>query len=87
MILLEEIKISIISQDTIADINYKLVGSKRVGDSYPITEFNTLITSKLRELGFNVTMGWNGNEYIPRGLAELDGDGPLHRNYGYHISW
>lgn len=32
MILLEEIKISIISQDTIADINYKLVGSKRVGD-------------------------------------------------------
>lgn len=32
MILLEEIKISIISQDTIADINHKLVGSKRVDD-------------------------------------------------------
>ena len=32
MILLEEIKISVIDQDTIAEINFKLVGSKRVND-------------------------------------------------------
>lgn len=32
MILLEEIKISVIDQDTIAEINYKLVGTKRIDD-------------------------------------------------------
>ena len=42
---------------------------------------------KLKELGYTVEKSSDGVEYVPKGLADNDGHGPLHRNFGFTVSW
>jgi hypothetical protein len=43
--------------------------------------------TELGKLGFNVQYGFYGEEYVPRGLADDDGTGPIHRNFGIKVTW
>ena len=43
---------------------------------------------KLKALGYVVTwQGAYGESYVPRGLADDDGNGPKHINYGMTVGW
>ncbi len=52
-----------------------------------ITPLEWAILDKLKELGYTAKIENYGDSYVPRGLADDDGDGPSHRNYGIHIGW
>jgi hypothetical protein len=52
-----------------------------------ITSVHLGVVEKLNELGYVVSIGQDGDSYVPRGLADDDGDGPAYTNYGFHISW
>lgn len=52
-----------------------------------ITPLEWAILDKLKELGYTAKIENYGDSYVPRGLADDDGDGPSHRNYGFMISW
>jgi hypothetical protein len=52
-----------------------------------ITSINRAVEARLKELGYKVSITFDGEGYVPRGLAEVDGNGPVHRNYGFNISW
>lgn len=41
----------------------------------------------LRKLGFMPSFCMYGEKYVPRGLADDDGNGPSHRNYGLQVGW
>ena len=45
------------------------------------------IVSRLRQLGYQANIRLYGDQYVPRGLQDDNGEGPAHRNYGIHISW
>lgn len=46
------------------------------------------IIEKLRELGYAVRwLDSEGDGYVPRGLADDEGKGPVHYNYGVQINW
>jgi putative transposon-encoded protein len=42
---------------------------------------------KLKELGYQAQVTFDGEKYVPRGLANDDGSGPLYQNYGIQIGW
>jgi len=42
---------------------------------------------ELKKLGYKVVFQRDGESYVPRGLADDDGNGPSHTNYGIQISW
>ena len=52
-----------------------------------ITTVDLGVVEKLRELGYVVSIAQDGESYVPGGLADDDGDGPLYTDYGFHISW
>ncbi len=41
----------------------------------------------LKDMGYVVKYQGLGDLYVPRGLANDDGTGPMHRNYGLVIGW
>ena len=46
------------------------------------------IIAKLQELGYAARwLDSEGESYVPRGLADDDGNGPHYQNYGILISW
>ena len=51
------------------------------------TQVQSRVMAELKELGFGVEFGQDGEPYVPRGLVGADGDGPIHINYGFHIKW
>lgn len=51
------------------------------------TPFERSVIAQLEELGYNVKLERYGEPYVPRGLADDNGNGPMHRNYGFIISW
>lgn len=51
------------------------------------TAFNLRVMDALKGLGYTVRFGFDGDAYVPRGLADDQGLGPMHRNYGYTIGW
>jgi hypothetical protein len=53
----------------------------------PATEAQTLLMSLLRKYGYRVTLEPDGETYVPRGLADDDGDGPKHQNRCIVIRW
>ena len=57
--------------------------------TYPLPDpLHLRIIEKLRELGYAALwMDSEGESYVPRGLADDDGDGPLCQDYGILISW
>lgn len=51
------------------------------------TPFNRAVVDKLKSLGYAVSIQKYGESYVPRGLADDDGNGPAHTNYGFVIGW
>lgn len=43
--------------------------------------------SMLREMGYNVTYAVYGDRFVPRGLQDDDGNGPMYQSIGLKISW
>lgn len=59
-------------------------------ETYIISKPNAMQTAamiKLGELGY--VAGWleDGERYVPRGLQDDDGDGPMHKNVGIQVGW
>lgn len=52
-----------------------------------VTPLQHQVLDKLHKLGFRVSISKHGNSYVPRGLADDDGNSPKHQNYGYCIGW
>jgi hypothetical protein len=52
-----------------------------------ITPFEKAVIDKLKTLGYTAKIENYGDSYVPRGLADDDGNGPSHRNYGFIIGW
>ena len=52
-----------------------------------ITPLQWSVIDKLKELGYHAVIKLYGDKYVPRGLADDDGNGPSHQNYGIQISW
>ena len=49
--------------------------------------FQAAVVTELIRLGYAVKFGTDGHTYVPRSLEDNTGDGPLHKNYGFIISW
>jgi len=45
------------------------------------------VEKAINTLGYNCKIEKDGASYVPRGLADDDGNGPSHTNYGYKINW
>jgi hypothetical protein len=54
---------------------------------YNILDLDTNVLAKLQNLGYTAGIEWIDAAYVPRGLQNEIGEGPLHRNYGYFIRW
>lgn len=52
-----------------------------------LTPLDRAVVEKLKQLGYRAGFQRSGDSYIPPGLADDDGDGPLHINYGIMIGW
>jgi hypothetical protein len=52
-----------------------------------ITPLQQAVADKLKELGYRVEIKLDGESYVPRGLADDNGNGPTIQNYGIQISW
>jgi hypothetical protein len=52
-----------------------------------ITPLQKAVVDKLKELGYRAEIKLYGDNYVPSGLADDDGKGPSHQNYGIHIGW
>lgn len=46
-----------------------------------------LIIDNIRKKGFGCEFKASGEQYVPRGLADDDGNGPMHQNWNIVISW
>ena len=45
------------------------------------------VIERLRALGYSAEYSFYGDSYVPRGLADDDGDGPEYTNYGIVVRW
>jgi len=65
------------------------LGSKGMFDHLDqiITPLQKAVVDKLKELGYRAEIKLYGESYVPRGLADDDGNGPSHQNYGIQIIW
>jgi hypothetical protein len=45
------------------------------------------VLDELNKIGYSVAYDLYGSEYVPRGLANDIGIGPVYRNYGMIIRW
>lgn len=52
-----------------------------------ITPVEKAAVEKLKTLGYTAKIVKYGESYVPRGLADDDGNGPSHTNYGIQIGW
>lgn len=52
-----------------------------------LTPLNRAVVERLVELGYRARFTLDGDKYVPRGLADDDGNGPSHQNYGIQIGW
>ena len=52
-----------------------------------ITSVDQGVVETLKELGYVVSIEQDGASYVPRGMADDEGDGPEYTNYGFHIGW
>lgn len=54
------------------------------------TPFSEAVVSELKKLGYIARYGKDPNtspQYVPAGLRNDDGSGPIHVNYGFIIGW
>ena len=54
---------------------------------HEITPVQKAAIEKLQELGYRARIVVDGDKYVPCGLADDDGDGPLYQNYGIQVGW
>jgi hypothetical protein len=54
---------------------------------HTITPLQHAVADKLKELGYRVEIKLDGDKYVPRGLADDNGNGPTIQNYGIQIGW
>jgi hypothetical protein len=54
---------------------------------HTITPLQQAVADKLKELGYRVEIKLDGESYVPRGLADDNGNGPTIQNYGIQIGW
>lgn len=59
----------------------------RVHNDVIPTALQNRVMAHLSELGYNVIISTYGDKYVPKGLSDDNGDGPLYINYGYVMSW
>lgn len=52
-----------------------------------ITPVHRQALDQLKLLGYRTVIKWGGDKYVPRGLVDDDGNGPIHQNYGIQIEW
>lgn len=52
-----------------------------------ITPLQQAVADKLKTLGYRADIKLDGESYVPRGLADDNGNGPTIRNYGIQVSW
>lgn len=52
-----------------------------------ITPLQQAVADKLKTLGYRADIKLDGDKYVPRGLADDDGNGPKIQNYGIQVSW
>lgn len=45
------------------------------------------VLAKLKELGYEASIAVYGDKYVPRGLADDVGNGPMYQNYGILVGW
>lgn len=45
------------------------------------------VVEKLQELGYRARVVLDGDKYVPRGLADDNGEGPKYQNYGIQVGW
>lgn len=64
-----------------------LVSAVDIFDRCTLTPLMVQVIAKLGELGFVVKYDRYGDEYVPCGLADDNGNGPKHRNCGLIIQW
>lgn len=66
---------------------FVLVDSEETWKTITPSPFNRQVIDKLKELGYTAKFGRDGESYVPRGLADDNGNGPKHTNVGYTIGW
>ena len=64
-----------------------LVKAVDIFDRCTPTPVMAQVMAKLKALGYIVKYDRYGDEYVPRALADDDGDDPNHRNCGLIIQW
>ena len=52
-----------------------------------LTPLHLAVIERLKALGYIAEAKKYGESYVPRGLADDQGNGPMHTNYGIHIVW
>jgi hypothetical protein len=52
-----------------------------------VTPSQKAVADKLKTLGYRVEIKLDGDWYVPKGLADDNGNGPKIVNYGIQISW
>lgn len=60
---------------------------KPIGQNPVPTDLHNKLIAKLKSLGFGAKYSFHGDSYIPRGLMEDDGTGPLHINHVLIVTW
>lgn len=64
------------------------MGSTETCHPLPVLKPLTVsVVSRLRVLGYSVEYCFYGESYVPRGLADDDGNGPSYKNYGILVRW
>ena len=66
---------------------YALTGSEEVWKCVDPTPLIKAVVDELKKLGYSAKFGAYGDNYVPRGLADDSGEGPIHTNYGILIGW
>ena len=63
------------------------LGSEETSRAIKPTPLQSQVMDKLHALGYRVQFFRQGETYVPRGLADDDGNGPMHSNFGFAIHW
>lgn len=64
-----------------------LGGSLGPHEEITVTPFQQQVIDILQKNGFGAKMEIYGEGYVPRGLADDDGNGPIYKNYALTVRW
>ena len=63
------------------------LGSNETWVQLETTPIQKQVMDKLSALGFRISFCKDGEEFVPRALADDDGKGPKYYSYGFAIHW